>query len=317
MEYRPLGANASVKVSRLCLGTAFRNQKDEAICIRTIERAMDLGCNFIDCANYYSRGWSETVLGKAIQGKRDDLVIASKVCSPIGEGPNDRGLSAFHIMREAERSLKRLKTEYIDLYLIHQTDPHTGLEETLRALDLLVQQGKVRYVGCCNQTGAQIVEALWVSDRRGYAPYACIQNPYHLLERYKMETDLMPVTNRFGLGIMTYSPLAVGLLTGQFRRGQHLTGMWANRKDRFAQYMTEQADAVIQAVVDVAQAHGATPAQIAIAWLLYRDNVVPILGPDQPEHIDDVFGALDIRLSPEERAKLDAVSQPAEIMHIG
>lgn len=317
MEYRPLGANASVKVSRLCLGTAFRNQKDEAVCIRTIERAMDLGCNFIDCANYYSRGWSETVLGKAIQGKREDLIITTKVWSPIGEGPNDRGLSAFHIMREAERSLVRLKTDYIDVYLLHHFDPAAGFEETLRAMDILMQQGKVRYIGCCNHTGAQIVEALWVSDRRGYAPYACIQNPYHLLERYKMETDLMPVTNRFGLGIMTYSPLAVGLLTGQFRRGQPLTGMWANRKDRFMQYMTEQADAVIQAVVDVAQAHGATPAQIAIAWLLHRDNVVPILGPDQPEHIDDVFGALDIRLSPEQRAKLDAISQPQEIMHIG
>lgn len=316
MEYRNLSASASVKVSRLCLGTGFRARADEQICAQVLNRAIDLGCNFIDCANYYGRGRSETIVGNTIKNKRDDLIITSKVWSPIGEGPNDQGLSAFHIMREAERSLKRLQTDYIDIYLLHNIDPQTRLEETLRAMDLLVQQGKVRYVGCCNHTGSLLVEALWIADRRNHAPYACIQNPYNLLERHKMETDLMPVADRFGLGIMTYSPLAVGLLTGQFRRGQPLTGSWATRQDRFDRYMTDQADAVIQTVVDIAKDHSATPAQIALAWLLDHKNIVPILGPDHPDQVDDVFGALNIQLSSEQREKLDTVSQPAEIQHI-
>jgi aryl-alcohol dehydrogenase-like predicted oxidoreductase len=316
MEYRPLSKNASVKVSRFALGTGFRARADEKTCEAVLNRAIELGCNFIDCANYYGRGRSETIVGNVIKDKRDDLIITSKVWSPIGEGPNDRGLSTFHIMREAERSLKRLQTDHIDIYLLHHIDPETRLEETLRAMDNLVQQGKVRYIGCCNHTGPLLVEALWVADKHNYAPYACIQNPYSLLERYKMETDLMPVTDKFGMGIMTYSPLAVGLLTGQFRKGQPLTGLWATRQERFETYMTDQADAVIQTVVDIAKEHNVTPAQIAIAWLLDHDNIVPILGPDHPDQVDDVFGALDIQLSNEQREKLDTVSQPAEIQHI-
>lgn len=316
MEYRHFSGNASVKVSRFALGTGFRAHADEQVCADVLNRAIDLGCNFIDCANYYGRGRSETIVGHVIKDKRDDIVVTSKVWSRIGEGPNDEGLSAFHIMREVERSLKRLQTDYIDIYLLHNIDPNTRLEETLRAMDNLVQQGKVRYIGCCNHTGPLIVEALWLADKHNYAPYACIQNPYNLLERYKMETDLMPVTDKFGLGIMTYSPLAVGLLTGQFRRGQELTGLWAKRPDRFETYMTDQADAVIQTVVDIAKAHGVTPAQIAIAWLLDHDNIVPILGPDHPDQVDDVFGALDIELSKEQRQQLDTVSKPADIQHI-
>jgi aryl-alcohol dehydrogenase-like predicted oxidoreductase len=316
MNYRPFAKNASVKVSPFALGTGFRARADEKTCEAVLNRAIDLGCNFIDCANFYGRGRSETIVGNVIKGKRDDLIITSKVWSRIGEGPNDEGLSAFHIMREVDRSLKRLGTDYIDIYLLHNIDPETQLEETLRATDNLVQQGKVRYVGCCNHTGALITEALWIADKHNYAPYACIQNPYNLLERYKMEADLMPVTDKFGLGIMTYSPLAVGLLTGQFRRGQPLTGSWANRQDRFESYMTDQADTLIQTVVDIAKEHNATPAQIAIAWLLNRDNIVPILGPDHPDQVDDVFGALDIELSNEQHQQLDTVSQPAEIQHI-
>jgi aryl-alcohol dehydrogenase-like predicted oxidoreductase len=317
MEYRNFGT-AGVKVSRLCLGTGFRAHADEKTCAAVLNRAIELGCNFIDCANFYGQGRSETILGNVIKGKGDDLVITSKVWSPIGEGPNDRGLSAYHIMREVERSLKRLQTDHIDVYLIHHIDPTTSLEETLRAMDNLVQQGKVRYVGCCNHTGSLITQGLWIADRHNYMPFACIQNPYNLLERYTMETDLIPVADRFGLGIMTYSPLAVGLLTGQFRRGQTLPkgSLWANRKDRFETYMTERADNAIQTVVDIAKEHNATPAQIAIAWLLDHDNIVPILGPDQPEHVDDVFGALDIKLSREQREQLDAVTKPGQVKHI-
>lgn len=318
MEYRPLAKNASVKVSRFALGTGFRAHADEKTCEAVLNRAIDLGCNFIDCANFYGRGRSETIVGNVAKGKRDDLIITSKVWSRMAEGPNDQGLSAFHIMREVERSLKRLGTDYIDIYLLHNIDPETRLEETLRAMDNLVQQGKVRYIGCCNHTGSLITEALWLADKHNYAPYACIQNPYNLLERHNMETDLMPVADKFGLGIMTYSPLAVGLLTGQFRRGQTLPegSLWANRKDRFETYMTERADNAIQTIVDIANEHSATPAQIAIAWLLDHDNIVPILGPDQPEHVDDVFGALDIQLSQEQREQLDTATEPGQVQHI-
>ena len=317
MEYRNFGT-AGVKVSRLSLGTGFRARADEKTCAAVLNRAIELGCNFIDCANFYGQGRSETILGNVIKGKRDDLVITSKVWSPIGDGPNDRGLSTYHIMREAERSLKRLQTDHIDVYLIHNIDPTTRLEETLRAMDNLVQQGKVRYVGTCNHTGSLIVEALWIADRHNYMPYACIQNPYNLLERYNMETDLMPVADKFGLGIMTYSPLAVGLLTGQFRRGQTLPpdSLWARRQERFDTYMTERADKAIGTLIDIANDHGATPAQIALAWLLDHDNIFPIVGPDQPEHVDDVFGALEIKLAPEQRQQLDDLTKPDQVQHI-
>ena len=173
MDYVRLG-RAGVKVSRLCLGTAFRGywhgHTDEATAVCTVETALDLGCNFLDCANFYFQGRCEELLGKAIKGKRDDLVITTKVWSQIGEGPNDRGLSRFAIMREIERSLKRLNTDYVDIYLLHNWDPDTELDETLRAFDDLVRQGKVRYVGACNFTAAQVVEALWTADRGGTGP---------------------------------------------------------------------------------------------------------------------------------------------------
>ena len=310
MEYRNFG-KAGVKVSRICLGTAFRGQGDEKTCLREIDLAIDLGCNFIDCANYYGRGRSETILGKAVKGKRDDLVLTSKVCSPMGEGPNDRGLSRFHIMREVERSLKRLGTDHIDVYLLHQLDAETSLDETLGAMDDLVRQGKVRYVGCCNFSGWQVVDGLWVSDARNLAPFVCIQSPYNLLRREPMESDLMPMCRRHGLGIMTYSPLAVGLLTGRFRRGEAPPAdtPWARRRD-FEETMSEQADAVVQRLIDIGEKHGRTPAQVAVAWILEHEEIsAPIIGPDLPEHVDEVFGALEVRLEPEERAALDEVSR--------
>ena len=311
MEYRNLG-KAGVKVSRICLGTAFRGQGDEKTCTRAIDRAIDLGCNFIDCANIYGRGRSETILGKAVKGRRDDLVLTSKVRSPVGAGPNDSGLSRFHIVREAERSLKRLGTDRIDVYLLHQFDAEAPLEETLRAMDDLVRQGKVRYVGCCNFSGWQVVDGLWISDARRLAPLVCIQSPYNLLRREPMESDLIPMCRRHGLGIMTYSPLAVGLLTGRFRRGQAPLAdtPWGRRQYDFEKAMNEQADAVVQRLIDIGEKRGRTPAQVAIAWILSHEEITaPIIGPDLPEHVDEAFGALEFRLEPEERAALDEASQ--------
>ena len=317
MEYRKLG-RTGVKVSRICLGTAFRafwnGQSDEATSIKVIEKAVELGCNFIDCANYYFAGRCEEVLGKAVAalGNRDDLVITSKVWSPIGEGPNDRGSSRFHIMREAERSLKRLKMDHIDLYLLHHWDADTPLDETLRAMDDLVRQGKARYVGACNFTAAQTVEALWVAQAGGMDGLVCLQNQYNLLYRQECEPELMPRCRQHGLGLMTYSPLAIGLLSGRFRRGQTppVDTPWGQGGYDFEKAMSPQADQVVQTLIDLAAAKGCTPAQVAIAWILDHPEVsAPIIGPDFPAQVEEVFGALELKLSPEERAALDQVSE--------
>ena len=314
MDYVRLG-RAGVKVSRLCLGTAFRGywngHTEEATAIRTVETAIDLGCNFIDCANYYYQGRCEDLLGKAIKGKREDLVVTTKVWSPIGEGPNDQGLSRLAIMREVERSLKRLQIDYIDIYLLHNWDPNTELDETLKAFDDLVRQGKVRYVGACNFTAAQTVEALWTADRGGLDPFFVLQNEYNILQRWGIEPELLPICRQYGMGMMTYSPLAVGLLTGRFRRGQTppADSAWT-AGDRFDAALDEKTEQIIQQLVDIGEAQNKTPAQVAIAWILANDDVTaPIIGPDRPEHVEEVFGALDVEFSAEQLQALDELSQ--------
>jgi aryl-alcohol dehydrogenase-like predicted oxidoreductase len=300
---------AGVKVSRLCLGTGVRGPLDESLYLRSVERAIDLGCNFLDCANNYGQGRSEPLLGKAIRGKRDDLVITSKVWSPVGPGPNDRGLSRYHIMREVERSLRRLQTDHIDLYYLHNVDPETGLEETLRTMEDLVRQGKVRYVGASNYSAAQVVELLWTAERLGLEPVVCLQNQYNLLHRWEVEPELLPLCRRYGLGLMTYSPLAIGLLSGRFRRGQAPPAGTPWTEPRLREALGERADRVVQALIDLAAVRGATPAQMAIAWLIdHPDVTAPIVGADRPEYVDDVFGTLDIELTPDERRALDSVS---------
>ena len=314
MDYVRLG-RAGVKVSRLCLGTAFRGywngHTEEATAIRTVETAIDLGCNFIDCANYYYQGRCEDLLGKAIKGKREDLVVTTKVWSRIGEGPNDQGLSRFAIMREVERSLNRLQTDYIDIYLLHNWDPNTELDETLKAFDDLVRQGKVRYVGACNFTAAQTVEALWTAERGGLDPFFVLQNQYNILQRWDIEPEILPICRQYGMGMMTYSPLAVGLLTGRFRRGETppVDSAWT-AGDRFDAALDEKTEQIIQQLVDIGEAQNKTPAQVAIAWILANDDVTaPIIGPDRPEHVEEVFGALEVEFSAEQLQALDELSQ--------
>jgi aryl-alcohol dehydrogenase-like predicted oxidoreductase len=307
VKYRRLG-KAGVKVSPLCLGTGVRGELDEVSLTRSIERAIDLGCNFIDCANNYGRGQSEIVLGKAIVGKRDDLVITSKVWTPTGPGPNDRGLSRFHIMREVERSLTKLGTDRIDVYYMHRVDPETELEETLRTMEDLVRQGKVRYVGASNHSAAQVIELLWAADRLGAEPIACLQNQYNLLHRWTVEPELLALCRRYGLGLTTYSPLAIGLLSGRFRRGEEPPGTFWTQA-RLDEALSERGDRVVQTLIGLAAERGVTPAQMAVAWILDHPEVAaPIVGADRPEYVDDVFGALDIELTDEERKTLDAVS---------
>jgi aryl-alcohol dehydrogenase-like predicted oxidoreductase len=312
MEYRNLG-RAGVKVSPIALGTGFRAQPEESECIRIIERAVDLGCNFIDSANIYQDGRSEEIVGKALQGKRDDIVLTSKVSSPIGDGPNDRGLSRYHIVREVERSIRRLRTDHVDVYLLHQPDWTTRLEESLRAMDDLVRAGKTRYLGCSNFPAWNVAEGLWVSDANQLESFVCIQAPYNLLTREEFEPELAPLCKRFQLGVMAFSPLAIGLLTGRFRRGRKppANTPWGKGLYDFEAGITEQGDRVVEKVSEIGNQRGKTPAQVAIAWILDRDEITTvIIGPDQSDHVDEAFGALGWRLTSEERKILDDLSTP-------
>lgn len=322
MEYTRLGA-AGVRVSRVCLGTAFRaslfkDTLDESNYIRTIHTALDRGVNFIDTANYYSYGRSEEIVGKAIAGRRDDVVLATKVFSHVKDnpGPNDYGLSRFHILREVERSLKRLGTDHLDIYWLHGKDEQTPIDETLRAMDDLVRQGKVRYIGCCNFNAWQVCEGLWRSDALHLNSFACIQNQYSLLNRWEIEPELVPLSKKYGLGMVMYSPLAIGLLTGRFRRGVPPPAgtPWADNPHYAGLYdsmLDERADALVQALIDIGAALGKTPAQVAIAWILdHKEITSVIIGPDTPQHVDDTLGATGWQLPADARATLDELSAP-------
>lgn len=317
MNYRELG-RTGVLVSPVCLGTAFRSQEDQDVCVRVIEHALDRGCNFLDTA-LYGEGRSEQVVGRAIKGRRDEVVLTTKIFGTLGSGPNRNRLNRLNLMSGVEASLKRLDTDYIDLYLMHSFDPHTPIDETLRALDDLVRSGKVRFVGCSNWKAWKMMEALWISSERGLAPFVCTQSQYNLLNRFEIEPEIMPLCRQFGVGIMAYSPLAIGLLTGRFRRGQEPPEgtPWSRGENTGLsphKYVLEDAldefnDGVIGTLVEVAERHGKTPAQVAIAWILDHPEVTaPILGADLPEHVDEIFEGLEWELPAEERQVLDEVS---------
>ena len=319
MDYRYLG-KTGIKVSPICLGTAFRGQMDENVSIRTIERALDLGINFIDSA-LYGGGKSETLVGKALKGKRQNVILTTKIYGTIGNSPNHSGLSRVNLIRGVEASLKRLQTDYIDVYLCHAFDEHTALEETISTLNDIVKQGKVRYVGCSNFPVWKVMESLWISDRRNLESFVCLQYQYNLLNRTDLEPELMPLCRQFGLGMMAYSPLAIGLLTGRFRRGQPPPPGTPWSKDPvpglarstypFEQAMTEQVDTIVQTLIDLGEKYDKTPAQVAVAWIIDHDEITaPILGADIPEHVEEVVGASGWVLEPEDRDALDLVSTP-------
>ncbi|MBT7097833.1 aldo/keto reductase, partial [Candidatus Poribacteria bacterium] len=294
MDCRNLG-HAGIKVSPISVGTVFRGSPNDASCIATIERAIDHGINFIDCASTYQGGRSERLVGEVVRKRRrDQLVLSTKVCEPVGDGPNDRGLSRVHILREIDRSLRRLQTDYVDIYLLHHPDPSTPIEETLLALDEIVRQGKVRYIGCCNFAAWQLCKALWVSGGRDLTSFACVQNAYHLLDR-SLEGAMMPLCGSEGVGIMAYSPLAVGLLTGRFRGGSPppSDSYWGQRPERFAQAMTPDVDHAIATVLGICEARQKTPSQVALAWVLSHDEISTVItGPDTPEQVDENMGGI-------------------------
>ena len=323
MEYVQFGT-AGVRVSRIALGLGLRGQANVAEVERLILSAFERGVNLFDCANIYGlkddrayAGRSEELLGRALRSHRDDVVITSKVASAIGPGPNDHGTSRFHIMREVERSLRRLNTDRIDVYLLHQFDSATPLEEQLRALENLVQQGKIRYVGVCNYQAWQVCRALWLQERMAAAPLITVQNPYSLLNR-GLEVEMFPLVRSLGLGIMAYAPLATGLLSGVYRPGTPPPPdtLWGARgRDRLEQTLSGRAAAVLAAVTDIATRHGASVPQVALAWVLAHPEVTAaISGADTSDQLEQNLGALELELTPADLQQLNDASAGLQLL---
>jgi aryl-alcohol dehydrogenase-like predicted oxidoreductase len=317
MEYVNFGS-AGVKVSRMALGLGLRGQSDEKEAERLVNLALDRGLNLLDCANVYGMmdhqrniGKSEELLGRVLGSRRDDVVITSKVTSPIGSGPNDWSASRYHILREVDRSLRRLNTDRIDVYLLHAMDETTPDEEKFRALDDLVTQGKVRYVGVCNYQAWEVVQALRVQDQLNASPLMTVQNPYSLLNR-GLEREVFPMARTTGLGIMAYSPLGVGLLSGLYTPDSmpEESSLWGSRrKGVYRDVLRGRAADVLAAVRDVAGRLSATVAQVAQAWILAQPEItVVISGADTAQQLNDNLGALDLTIPAEEMAILNRVS---------
>jgi len=314
MEMRALG-RAGLQVAPICLGgNVFGWTCDEPTSQAVLDAYVVGGGNFIDSADVYARwapgnvgGESEAILGRWMRarGNREQLVIATKVGSAMGDGPNQRGLSRQHIVAAVEASLRRLQTDYIDLYQAHIDDAATPLDETLRAFDDLLRQGKVRYIGASNYSAWRMVQALWTSDRRGYAPYVCVQPRYNLVDRAEYERELEPACLALGVGVITYSALGGGFLSGKYRRDGELPT--TARADSVRQrYMHERGWAVLDALLAVAEARGATPTQVALAWQLARPSVTaPIASATSVAQVQELLGAAALKLTTEELAALD------------
>jgi len=317
MQYRFLG-RTGLKVSELCLGTmTFGREADEATSFQIMDRFVAAGGNFLDTANVYSRGLSEEIIGRWLKGKRrEDFVIATKVRWPMGEGPNDVGLSRKHILASAEASLRRLGTDYIDLYQVHGWDGYTPLEETLSALDGLVRAGKVRYLGASNYMAWQLQKAVDLSRLHGWEPFVCLQPLYNLLDR-QIEWDLVEVCANEGLGIIPWSPLRGGWLSGKYYRGMAAPpentrvdaaekGGWS---EAWSAYNTERTWRILDELRAVAQELGKTPAQVALNWVKDRPGITaPIIGARNLAQLEDNLGCVGWQLSPEQAERLNRVS---------
>jgi aryl-alcohol dehydrogenase-like predicted oxidoreductase len=321
MDYRPLGSSG-LQISALTLGTmTFGGQGNFAKvgntdldgARRQIDMCLDAGINLIDTADVYSTGRSEEIVGEAIQSKRDDVLLSTKVRMTMGGGPNESGLSRHHVISGCEASLRRLRTDHIDIYHVHEWDGLTPLEETLEALRYLVDTGKVRYVGVSNYTGWQLMKALGIAERDHLPRFVCQQIYYSLQER-SAEYELIPLGVDQGLGTLVWSPLAGGLLSGKYRRGQdapagsrHLTD-W----NEPPVYDEDKLYDTVDVVVEVAESHGVSAAQVALAWLLGRPTVSSVVvGARTEEQLADNLRAGDLTLSDEEVGRLEEVSRPA------
>ena len=320
MDYRQLG-HSGLRVSALTLGTMTfggrghwtrvgATEVDTAT--RQVDMCLDAGVNLIDTADVYSEGLSEEVVGKTLKGRRDRVLIATKARFAMGDGPNDAGLSRHHLIRACEASLRRLGTDYIDLFQVHEWDGHTPLEETLSALDHLVNSGKVRYIGCSNYSAWHIMKALGISERKNLQRFIS-QQIYYSLQARDAEYELVPVALDQGVGILVWSPLAGGLLSGKYRRGQdkpegsrHLTD-W----NEPPVHDEDQLYDIVDVLVEIAEARGVSAAQVALAWTLGRPGIATVVvGARTEEQLADNLGAADLTLEDDERARLDEVSAP-------
>jgi aryl-alcohol dehydrogenase-like predicted oxidoreductase len=324
MEYRTLGSTG-VRVSTHCLGAmmfgAWGNTDVEA-CVRTISRALDGGINFVDTADVYSDGESEEIVGRALKGKRDDVVLATKVHGEMGPGLNQRGNSRVWIMREVENSLRRLGTDHIDLYQIHRPEAETDVEETLGALTDLQRQGKIRYFGSSTFAGWQVVEAQWVAERRGLSRFRTEQPPYSIFVR-GIEHDVLPVAQTYGMGVLVWSPLCRGWLTGRYRREDFddtpesratrtktRGGAIAKQFD-LSRPETQRKLDLVEDLVKVAANAGVSMTHLAMAFVLAHPGVTSaIIGPRTPEQLDDLLAGADVRLDPDTLDAIDEIVPP-------
>ena len=321
MEMRNLG-RTGVKVSTLCLGCMMFGRStlpDDSYAI--IDRALDAGINFLDTANVYARGRSEEITGEALQrnGKRDKIVLATKVHGRMDDDdPNAGGTSRRHIIEQCEASLRRLQTDYIDLYQMHRPRPEIAIDETLRALDDLVRAGKVRYIGTSTFAAWQVVESLWASKELGLNRFICEQPPYNILDR-RIERELLPMAQTFGIATIPWSPLAGGLLTGKYTR-QNPSPEGARYADvsgnpGFAARKTIELYDVVEGLQPLVAAKGCTMAQFALAWVADRAGVTsPIIGPRTMAQLEDNLGALDVTITDEDRALVDSLVPPGRMV---
>ncbi len=314
MQYRKLG-NTGLKVSAICLGTmTYGSQVGEIEAINIMASALATGVNFFDTADSYAEGRAEEIVGKALKGERHSVVLATKVASRTGPGANDIGLSRKHIMKGIEDSLRRLETDYIDLYYVHRPDYDTPIEETLRTLDDLVHQGKVRYIACSNFHAWQLCKALWMSDLHNLAPFDCIQSPYNLLTR-DIEYELLPLCASEGVGVCVYHPMAGGLLTGK-----HDPNKPPAEGTRFAlerrgpryreRYWSSTNFEAVARLGQIAKEHGRTLPQFALAWILSSGTITSaICGATSLKQLEENLGATEVKLSEEEFTGCDEVWQ--------
>lgn len=323
MEYVNLG-RSGLKVSRICLGAMtygtpqwrkwVLSEEDSRPIIR---RALELGINFFDTADMYSHGVSEEVLGRALRdfARREEVVIGTKVFNPMGEGPNQRGLSRLHILQAIDDSLRRLGVDYVDLYQIHRWDAETPIEETLRALDDLIRSGKVRYIGASSMYAWQFARSLYLADQHGWTRFISMQNHYNLVYREE-EREMLPLCRAEGIGVIPWSPLARGFLSGT-RSRQGWGETVRARTDEYAQHMYYQESdfAVAKRVEELAARRGVTPSQIALAWLLGVPGVTaPIVGASQVRHLEEAVAAVELTLSADERAFVEEPYQPHRVL---
>ncbi len=313
MQYRRLG-RSGLQVSPLVLGTMnFGNPTEEEEAYAIVDAAVGAGINLIDCADIYNQGEAERILGEALKrnGRRHHVILTSKVYNRTGQGPNDQGNTRHHIIEGCEKSLKRLRTDYIDIYFLHRTDFNVPQEESLEALADLRQQGKIRYIACSTHPAWRTVEGLHLAERHGYPKFVCEQPPYNLLDR-RIENEIVPMCRHYDLGIISWSPLAQGVLAGKYQDAAQLPeGSRASLRRVFRERITPAGIAVGQQMVERAKAMACPASQLAVAWVLHQPGITgTIIGPRNVDQLNDLLPSLKVKLSSEDLAFFDELVPP-------